>query len=169
MRIILSSLSLAIAAALPVQPAFAQAASVAAGAKVSDTNGGEVGTVTSVDGEFVIVKTDKHEVRLPANSFTATESGLLFGMTQAQLNAEIEKAKINPVDLLKAGAEVRDTAGGLIGTIEAVEGDLATVKLAKLSVKLPVSVFGAGPDGLVLGTTAAELEAQAAAAGGAAN
>jgi preprotein translocase subunit YajC len=158
-KIILASLSLAMA--IPAQAAFAQG--IAAGAKISDTKGAEVGTVASVDGDFVIVKTDKHEVRLPKASFTVTDSGLLFGMTQAELNAAVEQATVNPRDLLKAGALVRDPAGGLVGTVEGVEGDFATVKLTKTSVQLPVSAFAASSEGLVLGMTAAELEAQAAA------
>lgn len=163
-RIIFSSLSLAIAASMtPATPALAQSA-ISAGAQVKDTNGGTVGTVTSVDGQFVILKTDKHEVRLPVNSFTAADGHYLFGMTQAQLNAEVEKAVVDPADLLKAGAIVRDASGGLVGTIETVDAGLATVKLATVSVKLPVSAFAAGPQGLVIGMTAAELEAQAAAA-----
>lgn len=166
-KIIVSSLSLAMAAALaPMQPAMAQATSpqMSAGAKVSDTQGGEVGTIISVEGEYVILKTDKHEVRLPASSFTATDKGYLFGLTQAQLNAEAEKAQVDPTELLKAGALVRDPSGALVGSIEAVEGGLATVKLQTLSVNLPVSSFAAGPQGLVIGSSAAELEAQATAA-----
>ena len=164
-RIILSSLSLAVAAAgLSAQPAFAQAASITVGTVVKDTQGGNVGTVTSVDGEYLVVKTDKHEVRLPKVSFTATAEGALFGMTQAQLNAEVEKSVIDPATLLKAGAQVRDTAGGVVGTIEAVEAELATIKLPSASVKLPVASFAADSEGLVIGATAAELEAQVSAA-----
>jgi preprotein translocase subunit YajC len=163
-KIILSSLSLVVAAAgMAAQPAAA-AAPITAGTVVKDTNGGQVGTVASVDGEFLIVKTDKHEVKLPKASFTATDSGLLFGMTQAQLNAEVEKAKVDPAELLKAGAVVRDTAGGVVGTVETVEADLATVKLPTTSVQLPVSAFAADAQGLVIGVTAAELEAQVSAA-----
>ena len=55
--------------AVAFQPAAAQTAPAAAGftagAKVSDTAGAEVGTITNVDGDYVILKTDKHEVRLP--------------------------------------------------------------------------------------------------------
>lgn len=166
-KIIVSSLSLVVAAALaPIQPAMAQAtgSQISAGAKVSDTQGGQVGTITSVDGEYVILKTDKHEVRLPSSSFTATDDGYLFGMTQAQLNAEVEKAQVDPAKLLKAGAIVRDVSGALVGSIEAVEGGLATLRLQTLSVNLPVSSFAAGPQGLVIGSSAAELEAQATAA-----
>ena len=49
------------------------------GMTVKDTSGGVVGTVTKVEPGFVVVKTDKHEVRLPATSFTPHEGALLFG------------------------------------------------------------------------------------------
>src|SRR3954466_13803989 len=71
--------------------AFPAAAAVTAGAVVKDTKGGEVGTIQRVEGDQLILKTEKHEVRLPVSSFTATDSGALFGMTRDQLNAEIEK------------------------------------------------------------------------------
>lgn len=164
---VVSALALAAAAIGPAaaQPALAAAAQIAAGAKVSDTKGGVVGTITAVDGEFVTLKTDKHEARVPAASFTAVEGGLLFGMTQAEFNADIEKSIVDPKTLMKVGATVRDTAGGLVGTIEAVEADLATVKLPNLVVKLPVNVFAASGNDLIIGSTAAELEAQVQATG----
>lgn len=163
-KIILSAISMAVAGSL-APAALAQApASISAGAVVKDVDGGAVGTISSVDGEFVILKTDKYEARLPVSSFTAAEGHYLFGMTQAQLNAEVEKAQIDPATLMTAGAVVRDTAGGLVGTVEAVDSGLATVKLSTTSVKLPVSAFAANEQGLVIGATAAELEAQAAAA-----
>jgi preprotein translocase subunit YajC len=164
MKIFLSTLGLSMAAIPAAQPAFAQAATIAAGAKVLDTNGGEVGTVTAVSGDMVTLKTDKHEVAIPKTSFAVTEKGLLFAMTQAQLNAEAEKAQVKPADLLKVGAVVRDNVGGTVGTIEAVDSEFATVKLPNLSVKLNRSAFAAGPNGLILGMTAAQMEAQAAAA-----
>ena len=85
-----------LASAALAQPGAAQEAqaqaSFASGATVSDTAGGAVGTITSVDGEFVVLKTDKHEVRLPSNAFTPHEGKLLFAMTQAELNAQVEAA-----------------------------------------------------------------------------
>src|SRR3546814_11395476 len=52
--------SAALLASAARQPALAQA-SFASGAKVRDTAGGAVGTITSVAGEFVILKKDKQE------------------------------------------------------------------------------------------------------------
>src|SRR5688500_7539626 len=97
---LLPMLALAAAAAVPAgaQTGFN------VGAKVVDTSGAEVGTITKVDGDNLIVKTDKHEVALPRASFAAGEKGLLFALTQAQLNAEVEKALAAQGPVLSVGA-----------------------------------------------------------------
>jgi preprotein translocase subunit YajC len=152
--------------ALIAAPAVAQtAAAFSAGAKVSDTQGGEVGTITSVDGEFVIVKTDRHEVRLPKASFTAHNGGFIMAMTRAQLNAEVDKAQAQALANLAAGAAVAGSDGGSVGTIDAIDAEFVTVKLSsgKL-VRLPRSAVSANASGAVVGMSVAELEAAAGAA-----
>ena len=170
-KIFLPALSLALAAlAVPTSAALADSAAapaaMQAGAKVSDTQGGEVGTITAVDGQYVTLKTDKHEVRLPVSSFTAVENGFIMGMTRDQLNAAVDSSLAKAQSLVAVGAVVKDTAGGTVGTIEALDEQYVTVKLSKSSVKLPRSAVAATPNGPVIGATAAELEAQAAAAAG---
>jgi preprotein translocase subunit YajC len=146
------------------QPALSQGPS--AGAQVRDTNGGEVGTITKVDGQFVIVKTDKHEVRLPVSSFTAHEGAFLMAMTRDQLNAEVDKTLASASAKLVAGASVTGAQGGAVGTIDSLDAEFVTVKLVsgKL-VRLPRKSVAPGANGAVVGMTVAELEA---AAGGAA-
>ena len=158
-------------------PAFAQAAAPAApaaaaaqtgptvGAQVKDTNGGEVGTITKVDGQFVILKTDRHEVRLPVASFTAHEGHFLMAMTRDQLNAEVDKTLATANAKLVAGATVTGSQGGNVGTIEAIDAQYVTVKLTsgKL-VRLPRTAIAPGPNGGVIGMTVAQLEAAAGAA-----
>jgi preprotein translocase subunit YajC len=165
-NLLLSSLALvALAGAAPSlaqAPAAAATAGFTVGTKVIDTAGGEVGTVTSVTGDNVIVKTDKHDVTLPKASFTATDKGLLFALTQAQLNAKVEEVLAEP--LLSVGATVYDTQGGIVGTVKEFDDTLATLTLPHMQVQLPVSAFVHGPNGPVIGDTAASLEAKAAAA-----
>src|SRR3712207_3834356 len=123
-KLFLSAFSLALAATgAAMEPAFAQAAqaSIAAGAQVKDTQGGDVGTVTKVDGQFVILKTDKHEVRLPVSSFTAHQGHFIMAMTRDQLNAEVDKTKAAASAKLVAGAAVTGSQGGNVGTIEAID------------------------------------------------
>ena len=156
------------AAGAAAQPAIAQAAraGIAAGAQVKDTNGGDVGTVTKVDGQFVILKTDKHEVRLPVASFTAHQDHFLMAMTRDQLNAEVDKTKAAAAASLAAGATIAGSQGGTVGTIQAIDAEFVTLKLTsgKL-VRLPRNAVAATATGGVIGMTAADLEAAAAAAG----
>ena len=160
--------SLALAALSATGPALAQGpaaqAEVGAGAKVIDTAGGEVGTVIGVNGDNLVVKTDKHEVALPRTSFTPTDKGLLFALTRDQLNAQVEAALAEP--LLSVGAVVYDPQGGVVGTVTEFDDTLATLQLPTTIVKLPVGAFARGPNGPLIGETAASLEAKAAAAAG---
>jgi hypothetical protein len=159
--------------AAAVQPAVAQtapapapAASFSAGAKVSDTAGGEVGTIARDDGNFVILKTDKHEVRLPKTSFTAHNGGFIMAMTRAEVNAATEEALAEADKKVAVGASVTGSQGAPVGTIDAVDAEFVTLKLVsgKL-VRLPRKGIAPGPDGAVIGMTAAELEAAAGQAG----
>jgi preprotein translocase subunit YajC len=157
-------LSLSLAAAAATLPAAALAQTMTVGAKVADTAGGAVGTIIKVDGANVILKTDKHEVQLPAASFTAVEDGYIMAMTQAEVNAAVDQTLAQAAQAMTVGALVKDTAGGTVGTIEAIDDQYVTVKLSKSAVKLPRTAFAPTPTGPVIGMTAAELEAQVAAA-----
>lgn len=142
--------------------AFPAGAAVTAGAVVKDTSGGVVGTIVKVEGDQLMLKTDKHEVRLPVASFTATDAGALFGMTQAQLNAEVDKTAAAAAAQIVVGATVKGAAGATVGTIEALDAQFVTLKLASgKSVRLPRTAVGGGSDGPVIGMTAAEIEAAA--------
>jgi preprotein translocase subunit YajC len=160
----LAALSLAsLAAPAAAQPA--PAAAIKAGTIVKDTAGGEVGTVASVEGQYVTVKTDRNEVRLPATSFTPVEGALLFGMTRDQLNAEVDKAKAAADAKIVAGAAVTGAAGASVGTIEAVDAEAVTLKLPSGAlVKLPRAAVAGGPSGLITSATLADLEAAAKSA-----
>jgi len=160
-------------AGLGAAPAFGQArpaagasAQVSAGAQVIDPVGNPVGTITSVGPNFVVLKTDKHEVRLSKESFAAGSKGLTFSMSRDQLNASVEQSMANIDQLLTPGAIVHDRQRATVGTIETVEGDLVTLKLPSgAMVRLPKSGFAPGPNGPVIGMTAQQLEAQATPAG----
>ena len=105
---------LAIVSLLLAAPLAAQTA----GMQVVDPKGGVVGTVTGVMGDHVVVKTDRHEVRLPKASFTVDQSKLLFGMTQAELNAATDASLAAASAALVAGAAVKGPAGESVGTID---------------------------------------------------
>lgn len=164
-------------AALPVPlmtvaPAFAQAPAAVApadvtawvGKNVLDPKEGEVGTVSAVNQGLVVVKTDKHEASLPPTSFTYQNGKLYFGMTRAELNAEMDKVVAASAASLVVGASVKGSAGSPVGTIEAIDDQTATIKLASGKfVKIPRSGIVGTPDGAVIGETAENLEAKVAA------
>ena len=163
--VLLSALGLAVAA--PLAPAAAQApASISVGMQVVDASGGPVGTVKSVQGDNILVKTDRHEALLPKNSFTPAEGKLLFGMTQAQLNAEIEKGLAAADASIAAGATVKGAGGATVGTIDTATADAVTITLASgTKVQLARTAVRGNADGTVtIGLSAEQLEAQVQAA-----
>ena len=160
--IVFAAVSLAVAA--PLAPAFAQAAGgFVVGTQVTDANGGAVGTVTAINGDVVTVKTDRFEANLPKSSFATHEGKLLVGMTQAELNAAIEKDQTAAAASLAVGAPVKGTAGTQVGTIEAIDAEFVTLKLESgKSIRIPRAGIAGSADGAVIGLSAAELEAQVA-------
>lgn len=65
---------------------------------------------------------------------------------------------------VSVGAAVVDATGASVGTIAQVNGATAIVDTGTNKVGVPVGNFAAGPNGLVLGNTKAELDAAAAQA-----
>ncbi len=160
-----SKLSLIVAGAALAALSVPAAAAVTVGAVVKDTKGGVVGTIAKVEGANLVLKTDRHDVTLPVSSFTATDDGALFGMTRDELNAEVDKAKAAADAQIVAGATVKGAAGAVVGTIEAVDTQFVTLKLASgTSIRLPRSAIAGGPNGPVTGMTAEQIEAAAKAA-----
>lgn len=156
MRLIFASLALA---SLPLTLAApAQAQSV--GMQVVDTSGGNVGLVSKIDANLVTVRTDRHEVALPKASFTPHEGKLLFGMTQAELNAATDKSLAEAAAALQPGATVKGSAGASVGTIDSIDADFVTIKLeSEKLVRIPRAGIAAGAEGAVIGMTAQELAA----------
>ena len=62
------------------------------------------------------------------------------------------------------GGKVLDTAGGIAGTVESVDGDFVVLATGKSKVRLPKTSFAMGPNGPVIALTAAQLDAAAAQA-----
>ena len=163
LRKFLAATALSAALLLPIAaPAGAQTIQV--GATVTDPQGGEVGTVTSVDAEYVVVQTDRHSARLPVTSFTPTEEAVLFGLTRDQLNTQLDQAIAQAQQAITVGAMVHDRNGAPIGAIETADAEAVVVKLGEQPIRLPRSAVAPGQNGLRIGATIAELQAQIAAA-----
>jgi preprotein translocase subunit YajC len=161
----------ALAQAAPAaQPpaAGATAPTLAQGATVYDAQGGTVGTIDSVSGDYAVVATTKSKVRLPTSSFAMLAKGPTIAMTAAQLDAAAAQAApaASAKPNIAPGVAVVDAQGGAVGTITDVGPQFATVQLTTGSkVRLPVTAFGAGASGnLRIAMTAAQLTAAAGAA-----
>ena len=140
-------------------PALAQ--TLAPGAAIVDTKGQPVGTVVAVNGDVATVRTDRHELRMPLSSIRVDKTNGVVAMTQAELNAGVDQAIAKMAAAIAPGATIYDPAGGIVGTIGAVEADLVTVRLPSTrEVRLPRNSFSMGRLGLLVGTTAAQMEAQ---------
>ena len=159
MRLFVAFASAALAVA---SPAYAQADGFTVGAQVLDSSGNPVGTVTAVSGDVVTVKTDKLDANLGKGSFAQQDGKLYIGNTQAELNALVESANAAAAASLVAGAPVKDSAGASAGTIESIDAEFVTIKLASgKAVRLPRNGIAGGPDGAVVGATVTDLEASA--------
>jgi len=104
----------------------------------------------------------------PANADAATGSvveGAADAATDAATDAPAAAVGATtlatPADV-KAGVMVHDQTGAMVGTVESVDAKGAVVATGKSRVQIPVASFGKNDKGLVLGTTKAELDAQAA-------
>ena len=145
-------------------------AQIAPGMQVTDTSGAAVGTVKAIQGTNLVIQTDKHEALLPRTSFSVSKGKLLFGMTQAQLDAQIEKSLAASNAAIRAGATVKGTGGTPVGTIDSVADGKVTVTLQDgKKIAVPQEGFRGNADGTVtIGYSAAQLEAlvHGSAAGG---
>lgn len=158
-------LAILIASAAIVSPSLAQ---IAVGATVKDTEGGVVGTVVSVADGNVTVDTGSNKAAIPEASFGITPDGPLLAMTRVQLDAAAEAAataaKAQLAAAIVPGAEVRGTAGVVIGTVDKIEGDLVTLASAAGTAKVPSSGLALMSDGLHFGMSAEEFNAAVEAA-----
>jgi preprotein translocase subunit YajC len=133
---------------------------LATGRTVTDTSGGEVGTITAVSGDNVTLRTDRHEVALPASSFAVTDEAVLIALTRDQLNTQVDQMLAQQQAAFVVGAVVRDSQGAEVGPVQALDAETLTIQLGEQQIRLPRNAVAAGPNGLVIGATLAELQAQ---------
>ena len=170
-------LVLALAGSALAVPAFAQAtqpapaaatapatgaASVTAGAAVVDTTGAAVGTIESVSGDNAILSTGTVKAAVPVSSFAKGANGLVIGITKADLESKVQAAT-KPTEIT-AGMAVSGPGGAAVGKVDSVNGDMITVATAKSKAQLPKTAFAQGPNGLVIGMTADQIDAATKAA-----
>lgn len=168
--------SLAVAAAIALAgvsaTALAQSAGLTVGAKIYGPDGAEVGTVEKVEGEAVVVNTGNLTAALPASSFGTSDKGPTIGWSKADLEAAINSANGAAEEKLTAalvvGTEVYSSDAVLLGTIKELATDGVVVELASGPATLPRAQMALNGDKLTFRATAADVQAAAAAATGAA-
>lgn len=141
-----------------------------AGATIYDSAGAAVGTVDQVTPQAVVVNVDGAKVSLPPASIGSGPQGLRIALTRAEVVAAAQQAQAGARQQLQAqltpGATVRGAGGAVVGTVKASDAEYVTLTTTKGDVKLPMSGFGMGPNGPVIGLTAAQLDAAVTQAGG---
>ena len=141
---------------------LAPASAISPGMQVVDVAGNAVGTVQSVRGKELILKTNRHEVRLPIASFTPDKGRLVFGMSQEALNRETDALLAAAQANLQPGSEVRGRNGALVGHIDAINDAFVTLKLLSgEKVRLPRSSVAPRAKSAVVGVTVEELQRMA--------
>lgn len=171
---IIATLSLG-TAAIVAAPAMAQDAAAATvdlsvGTKVFDSEGAELGTVTSAQGANVVVDLGAgKQVTLPSNAFGKLEQGPTIGATKAQVVAAVDQAAAGSdaklTAALQPGADVRSATGSaVVGKVKLAEADGVVLTTPTGDVKLPRNAFFVGQAGLATSFTAEEFAAAVAQA-----
>lgn len=167
------------AAAIVATPAMAQDAAAATvdlsvGTKVFDSEGAELGTVTSAQGANVVVDLGAgKQVTLPSNAFGKLEQGPTIGATKAQVVAAVDQAAAGSdaklTAALQSGADVRSANGSaIVGKVKLAETDAVVLTTPTGDVKLPREAFFVGQAGLATSFTAEQFAAATAEANSAA-
>jgi hypothetical protein len=151
--------------------AFAQAASVTAGATVYGSDGNAVGTVDKVDNGVASLNTGAHVVGLPLDKFGKSEKGPTIAVTKAQLDELAEQASAQAAAKVDAalvtGAAVVDTKGTALGSVDKVDGENIILKTDAGAVTLTRKYFALGPaGGLMALVTKDQVEQTLKGAGG---
>lgn len=151
--------------------AAAATATPTVGATVYDSAGAVVGTIDQVTPQAVVVNVDNNKVSLPPASIGSGPRGLSITLTRAQVVAAAQQAQAGAQQQLQSqltpGATVRGSAGTVVGTVKSADAQFVTLTTTKGGeAKLPMSGFGMGASGPVIGMTASELDAAVTAAGG---
>lgn len=143
----------------PAAPAAAQAAPTV-GATVYDAAGEVVGTIDSVNAQTFVISTGTVKAAVPVTALGTGEKGPTLGMSKTELEAASQAQTGDEFkSKLVAGTAVHGTGGSVLGTIKEADAQFVTLTTPKGDVKLPITGFGPGPQGVTVGLTGAQLDA----------
>ena len=156
--------ALAVASFASTLPATAQTAAfdptVMVGKTVFDPTGKPVGQVSGQRDGLLFIKTDRHETSLPIASFTFQQKKLYIAFTQAELNAEVDKTVALINGSLTPGANVKGSAGTVIGRIHSLDAQYVAIDLTSgQTIRVPRNSIAGTPNGAVIGMTLEQLQA----------
>ncbi len=157
---------LAVAAvALAATPALANE-QVVAGATVYGPQGGEVGTIVTVENGQAVLDTGKHKVPLAVNMYGEGDTGPTITVTKAQVDgmvdAQLAEAAAKRDAALMVGAEAMAADHAPLGTVVEVDGDNVVIARGgdeANKVTLLRSHFDATDHGLMARLTNAQIDA----------
>jgi hypothetical protein len=161
---------------LIVSTALALVAGAPAYAKTKPSTPAPAASTTSTDAATTPTNAAPSESATPAQTSTGMTSSTSTqpasggvasaGATTGAAAPGAGTPGVTAQNSLSVGAQVKDTSGQPVGTVEAVDGDVATVSTAttQSKVRIPVSSFANSASGPVLAMTATQLDAAAKAA-----
>lgn len=149
----------------------ATAADIQAGMVVRDVKGVQVATIERLDGDDAVVMAGTKLAKLPINAFGKDKAGLMIGITAAEFQTAIAGSSV-PVppkepEIVAAtaadmnpGAQVRDSEGVPIGTVDKLVDNGVVLLTDGKKVKLALNSFAKDEKGLMIGITASEFKAK---------
>ncbi|MET0245414.1 MAG: hypothetical protein ABW182_01575 [Sphingomonas sp.] len=157
------------AAPAPAQaaPAPAQvAAAPAAGATVYDNQGLEIGKIESVADGNAVVFTGTNRASIPLSKFGASPKGPTLALTKAELDAAAAQAAAAGAEQLRAqlkpGTQVHGSAGAVLATVKALDGDNVVLTAGSREVRVPINGFGINAQGVFINMSQAQFDAAVA-------
>lgn len=127
---------------------------------VSDPQDNPVGMIIAIEDGYATIKTDKHEIPLPLESYGPGDGKFHVGLSQAELNAAYERQLNAATNSIEVGKEIASVEGDVIGVIELMDEETLTIRLnSDKVVRVPLSgVQEAAPVAIAL-YPGADLEA----------
>jgi hypothetical protein len=170
------TLGMALAAGAPVlaqqapAPAAAAGVNLAPGTIVHDSEGKEIGPISSAEGGTVVVTFGDKQAPLPANAFMQTDKGTAITLTLAQLTAALAQQdaamEAQLTAALQPGTDIRGVNGNaIIGKVKSSDAEGVVVASTQGDVRLPRKAFFVGAQGLATSFTAEQFAAAVAEAG----
>ncbi|MEO6387565.1 MAG: hypothetical protein ABIT16_09980 [Croceibacterium sp.] len=151
--------------------ATAPAAAVAVGTKVYGPNGGEVGMISEVLGDAVVLNTGTIEAALPKSAFGTSPQGPTISWDKAEFEAAVTQANQEAAAAfeaaLVAGADVYSSDNILLGKVQSVgEDGQIVVALESGAVTVGKEQLALTANKLTFLATAADVEAAVSAQAG---